>query len=226
MRKDAKDQRPKTKDRSPMSSLNQFTMVQLTIDNAEECQIPNPQSHITNRQAQPRVPVVPSVPFVPFVPFVPVVRDVHGVFANARCPKKTENAQLRKSECGMRMRKPARQQGLIIQCDIPNLEFGITNSRTKPVLETFYHPVRRSGVHPSYSRRGALGIPNLESGITNSRTKPVFAAFYHPVRRSGGGASAPRADPRGRRRRDRPSLRRDPARQNKRGPRTPREPKK
>ena len=102
MRKDAKDQIPKTKDRSPMSSLNQFTMVQLTIDNAEECQIPNPQSHITNRQTRPRVPVVPSVPFVPFVPFVPVVRDVHGVSANAQCPKKTKHQDMRKSEVGMR----------------------------------------------------------------------------------------------------------------------------
>ncbi|MBX3296376.1 MAG: hypothetical protein KF762_11765 [Acidobacteria bacterium] len=31
------------------------------------------------------------------------------------------------------MRRPARQQGLIIQCDIPNLEFGILETRdSKP----------------------------------------------------------------------------------------------
>ena len=62
-----------------MSILNQFTMVQLTIDNAKECQIPNPQSHITNRQTRPRVPDVPSVPFVPSVSGVSSASGVSGV---------------------------------------------------------------------------------------------------------------------------------------------------
>ena len=96
------DQRPKTGAQSPMSSLNQFTMVQLTIDNAEECQIPNPQSHITNRQTRPRVPDVPDVPSVPFVPSVSVVHDVsdvHGVSANAQClHSKTKRAKCRSDD--------------------------------------------------------------------------------------------------------------------------------
>ena len=50
----------KTQAQRPMSILNQFTMVQLTIDNAT-MPIPNPKSHITNLRARPRVPFVPSV---------------------------------------------------------------------------------------------------------------------------------------------------------------------
>ncbi|MBX3297522.1 MAG: hypothetical protein KF762_17620, partial [Acidobacteria bacterium] len=58
----------------------------------------------------------------------------------------------------------------------------------KPVLETFYHPVRRSGVHPSYSRRGACGIPDLEFGILETRDSKLhgvsqfhFVSVFHSV---------------------------------------------
>ncbi len=102
-------------------------------------QIPIPKSHITNRQARPPVTVVPCVPDVRDVSDVrdvfdvfdvSLVRDVRDVFANARCPKKNRtprNSEVgsRNAECGMPMRRPARQQGLIIQSDIPKLESGV-----------------------------------------------------------------------------------------------------
>ena len=106
-------------------------MVQLTIDNAK-MQIPIPKSHITNRQARPLVPVVPDVHDVRDVRDVRDVfdvrdvRDVFAMFSRTRdARKKTEQQEMRNSECGMPMRRPARQQGLIIQSDIPKLESGV-----------------------------------------------------------------------------------------------------
>ena len=148
-------------------------MVQLTIDNARECQRSKTQS----------LPRVPDVPGVPFVPHVRVVRDVsdvsvvsvvRGVSANARCPQK--NRTKTNAEC--------RVGG-------PRVSKGSSSSSEsgKPGLATFYHPVRRSGVPPSLSKRGAFGIRTsnrpAEAGTQNTRSFHVFQVlqafhFFHP----------------------------------------------
>ena len=79
-----------------------------------------------------------------------------------------------------------------------DLETGIEESRLKLGLKTFYHPVRRSGVHPSLSRRGAYGTwkgrlkPGLETlvhrsltrsgafGMRKGRLKPGLRTLDHP----------------------------------------------
>ena len=142
-----------------MFSFNQLTMVQLTIDNVT-MQIQSPKSHITNLPARPRVP------FVPFVPSVPDVRDVsnvRGVSANARSPKKTEHQEMRKSECGMPCRRPARQQGLIF-------EFGVRNLRPpRP-------PKRRP---PLLIKEGSFRNPGSSKAATqNSIAFHAFHAFH------------------------------------------------
>ena len=134
-----------------MSIFNQSTMIQLTIDNAK-MPIPNPKPHITNLQVRPRVPDVPVVPSVPDVRDVSVVRDVRdvpdvrGVSANARCPEKNKTPRNAKFRVGG-----------------PRVSKGSSSSSE---CETFYHPVRRSGVHPSYSRRGAFGIRNFQKPVS------------------------------------------------------------
>ena len=138
-----------------MSSLNQFTMVQLTIDNAEECQIPNPTSQIAR-------PGRVSHSFQAFQMF-----EVFPRTRNARKNNRTHPiAEIGMWNAECRVGGPRVSKGLSSNSESGS---GITNSRTKPVLETFYHPVRRSGVHPSYSRRGACGIPDLEFGILETR---------------------------------------------------------
>ena len=124
-----------------MSISNQFTMVQLTIDNAT-MQIQSPKSHITNLRARPRVPFVPFVPDVRDVSNVSVVSDVrgfsdvHGVSANARCPKRNRtprNAEFR-SQC--RVGGPRVSKGLS-----SNAEFsqpGIQNSIPFHVFQLFH----------------------------------------------------------------------------------------
>ena len=128
-------------------------MVQLTIDNAK-MQIPSPKSEIPHHKS-PSPAACPICPSCSRRSRFFVVRDVHGVSANARCPKKTEHAQ---------MQRPARQQGRIFECGtrIPN-------------CGTFYHPVRRGGVHPSLSRRGAFGIGN--SRKPGRKTQRRFTRF-------------------------------------------------
>jgi len=58
----------KTQDQRPIPILNQFTMVQLTIDNAK-MPIPNPKSDITDLRARPYVPDVPFVPSAQVSPY-------------------------------------------------------------------------------------------------------------------------------------------------------------
>ena len=91
----------KTQARSPMPILNQFTMVQLTIDNAKECQRSKTVFQAADAQipkAQDRRPKAsPRVPVVPNAPFVPDVRDVQGFSANARSNAKIEQ---RRDELG------------------------------------------------------------------------------------------------------------------------------
>ena len=144
-------------------------------------QIQSPKSTIPILRARSRVPSVPFVPCVPDVPFVPcvpdvpfvpdvrdvsdvsvvrdvsdvsVVRDVSDVSdvsANARSPKR--NRTPRNAEC--RVGGPRVSKG--------------SSSNSK--CETFYHPVRRSGVHPSLSRRGAFGIGNSQKLGLNTRSR-------------------------------------------------------
>ena len=102
----------------------------------------------------------------------------------------------------MRMRKPARQQGLIIQCDIPNLEFGILESRdskpsTTPSAEAASTPPIQGGEHSEFR------IWNLELQTAGqsryslpSTTPSAEAAAGHPLRgliREGDAAEIARA---------------------------------
>ncbi len=97
----------KTQAQSPMSIFNQFTMVQLTIDNAKECQrsktilqatdAQRPKAQDQRPKASPRVPVVPDVPRVPDVRDVRGVRGVQGFSANAWSNAKIEQ---RRDELG------------------------------------------------------------------------------------------------------------------------------
>lgn len=131
-----------------MSILNQFTMVQLTIDSAK-MPIPNPKSHITNLQAWPRVPFVLDVPFVLSVRDVSVVRDVRGVSANARCPKKTEHQEMRNA-----VSEAHASSGSYLR--VRNLE----SRDSKPPTT----PSTKAASTPPYQ-----GVELLESGIPESR---------------------------------------------------------
>ena len=122
--------------------------------------IPNPKPHITNLPARPRVPFVLDVPFVLSVRDVSVVRDVRGVSANARCPKK--NRTPRNAKC--RVGGPRVSKVL-----------SSSSESGKPGLETFYHPVRRSGVHPLLIKEGSFR--NSAFSKAGTRNSGAFQAF-------------------------------------------------
>ena len=153
-----------------MSSFNQLTMVQLTIDNAK-MQIPIPKSHITNRQARPLVQMFAMFPMFP----------LFAMFSRTRgaWKKKTEQQGMWNVEFGMRNADAEARASARAYHPKRHSQSGIwnSNSRLKPGLRTFYHPVRRSGVHPSLSRRGAFGIWNPDPQKPGLKTSDRFTRF-------------------------------------------------
>ena len=125
-RSSVKMQTSRTQDPSPIAILNQFTMVQLTIDNANECQRSKATFRAANAQRPKTKGPSPARLFHVFqLSHLSHAFQMFEMFPRTRdARKKTEHAQLQ---------KPARQQGLTFKFGIRNSESGISASRdSKP----------------------------------------------------------------------------------------------
>ena len=159
----------KTQAQSPMSSFNQqLTMVQLTIDNSKGCQIPNPKFSIP--AACPRCPIRP------------ICSRCFRCSRRSRCsrcfreramPGKKQNIE----KCGMPMRRPARQQGLNIQSDIPNLR--VSSPRVRKGSSSNSEFGIRTSNRPA--KAGTQNSGNLEFGIWSNK-QPAKAGTQNPER--------------------------------------------
>ncbi len=136
-------------------------------------QFPNPTSQIARpgRLFQ----MFAMFPMFPMFSMFPMFA-MFAMFSRTRdARKKTERREMRNADAEARASARAYHPKRHSQAGIWS-----SNSRLKPELRTFYHPVRRSGVHPSLSRRGAFGIRDPRKPRLKSRSRfTCFKCFRH-----------------------------------------------